>query len=47
MFYKKSRQMGSGHYVVEISTGREQLWIAAHDVDSPESFLIELAEKRG
>lgn len=32
--------------MVEISSNNSHLFISAHDVESPESFLIELPEKR-
>ncbi len=46
MLYKRSKQLGQGYYVVEISSTNTNLFIAAHDVESPESLLIELPEKR-
>lgn len=44
--YKKGKQLGQGYYVVEISSNNTHLFIAAYDVESPESLLIELPEKR-
>ena len=38
--------MGNGYYIVEISSNSQYLYIAAYDVESPESFLIELPEKK-
>ena len=38
--------MGQGYYIVEISSNNTHLFIAAYDVESPESLLIELPEKR-
>jgi hypothetical protein len=38
--------MGTGYYIVEISSNNSCLFIAAYDVESPESFLIELSEKK-
>ena len=46
VLYKRSKQLGTGYYVVEISSNNSHLFIAAHDVESPESLLIELPEKR-
>ncbi len=46
MLYKRSKQLGQGYYVVEISSTNTNLFIAAHDIESPESLLIELPEKR-
>lgn len=46
VLYKKGRQMGNGYYIVEISSNNSCLFIAAYDVESPESFLIELSEKK-
>ena len=46
VLYKRSKQLGQGYYVVEISSTNTNLFIAAHDVESPESLLIELPEKR-
>ena len=44
--YKKGKQLGQGYYIVEISSNNTHLFIAAYDVESPESLLIELPEKR-
>lgn len=38
--------MGNGYYIVEISSNNSCLFIAAYDVESPESLLIELNEKK-
>jgi hypothetical protein len=38
--------MGNGYYIIEISSNKSCLFIAAYDVESPESFLIELTEKK-
>lgn len=38
--------MGRGYYIVEISSNNEFLYIAAYDVESPESFLITLNERK-
>ena len=46
VFYKKGKQLGQGYYIVEISSNNTHLFIAAYDVESPESLLIELPEKR-
>ena len=46
MLYKRSKSLGHGYYIVEISSSNSHLFISAHDVESPESFLIELPEKR-
>jgi hypothetical protein len=46
VLYKRSKQLGNGYFVVEISSNNSHLFISAHDVESPESFLIELPEKR-
>jgi hypothetical protein len=46
VLYKKGRQMGNGYYIAEISSNNSCLFIAAYDVESPESFLIELSEKK-
>lgn len=50
ILYKKSKQLGrkdddnnrSGLFVVEISSSNNYLYVAAFDIDSPESLLIEL-----
>jgi len=44
--YKKGKQLGAGYYIVEISSNSSSLFIAAYDVESSESFLITLPEKR-
>lgn len=44
--YKKGKQLGNGYYIVEISSNSNSLFIAAYDVESTESFLITLPEKR-
>ena len=46
VLYKRSKQLGAGYYIVEISTNNTHLFIAAFDVESPESLLIELPEKK-
>lgn len=46
MLYKRGKQLGSGYYIVEISSNNTHIYIAAYDVESPESLLIELPEKR-
>ncbi len=46
VLYKKGKQLGAGYYIVEISSNNSYLFIAAYDVESPESFLIELPEKK-
>ena len=46
VLYKRSKQLGAGYYIVEISTNNTHLYIAAFDVESPESLLIELPEKK-
>jgi hypothetical protein len=38
--------MGNGYYIVEISSNNSCLFIAAYDVESPESLLIELNENK-
>lgn len=44
--FKKGKQLGAGYYIVEISSNSNSLFIAAFDVESNESFLITLPEKR-
>lgn len=39
-------QLGTGYYIVEISSNNTNLFIAAYDVESSESLLIELPEKK-
>ena len=39
-------QLGQGYYIIEISSDNSCLFIAAYDVESPESLLIELPEKK-
>jgi len=46
VLYKRSKQLGQGYYIVEISSNNSHLFIAAFDVESPESLLIELPERR-
>lgn len=46
MLYKRSKQLGQGLYLVEISTNQSHLFIAAFDVETDESLLIELPEKK-
>lgn len=46
VLYKKGHQLGQGYYIVEISSNNQQIYIAAYDVESPESFLIDLPEKK-
>ena len=42
VLYKNSKLLGNGYYLVEISTNDSHLFIAAFDVESEESLLIEL-----
>jgi hypothetical protein len=46
VLYKKSKQLGQGYYIVEISSNNTHLFIAAYDLESTESLLIELPERR-
>jgi hypothetical protein len=46
VLYKRSKQLGQGYFIVEISSNNTHLFIAAYDVESPESLLIELPERR-
>ena len=46
VLYKRSKQLGQGYFLVEISSNNSHLFIAAYDVESPESLLIELPERR-
>lgn len=46
VLYKKGKQLGTGYYIVEISSNNSYMFIAAYDVESPESLLIELTEKK-
>ena len=39
-------QLGQGYFIIEISSNNSCIFIAAYDVESPESLLIELPEKR-
>lgn len=46
VLFKKGKHLGPSYYIVEISSNNSYLFIAAYDVESPESFLIELPEKK-
>jgi hypothetical protein len=46
VLYKKGRQIAKGYFIIEISSNNDFMFIAAYDVESPESFLIELPEKK-
>ena len=46
VLYKKGMQLGPGYFIIEISSNNSCLFIAAYDVESPESLLIELPEKK-
>ena len=46
VLYRKGKNLGQGFYIVEISSDNTRLFIAAYDVESPESLLIELRDKR-
>ena len=46
MLYKRSKQLGQGYYLVEISTNQSNLFIAAFDVETDESLLIELPQRK-
>ena len=38
--------MGSGYYIVEISSSHTQIFITAYNVERPQSLILELPEKR-
>lgn len=46
VLFKKGKQISRGYYIVEISSNNSHLFIAAYDVESPESLLIEIPEKK-
>lgn len=46
VLYKRSKHLGQGYYIVEISSNKTHLFIAAFDVESPESLLIELPQRK-
>jgi len=47
VLYKKGKQLDDrGYYIVEISTNNDTLFVAAYDVESPESLLIQIPQKR-
>jgi len=46
VLFKKGMQLGQGYYIVEISSNNSSIFIAAYDVETPESLLIELPEKK-
>ena len=46
VLYKRSKQLGQGYYLVEISTNQSHLFIAAFDVETDESLLIELPQRK-
>lgn len=46
VLYRKSKQLGQGYYLVEISTNQSMLFIAAFDVETDESLLIELPQRK-
>ena len=46
VLYKRSKQLGQGYYLVEISTNQTSLFIAAFDVETDESLLIELPQSK-
>ncbi len=46
VLFKKGMQLGTGYFIIEISSNNACIFIAAYDVESPESLLIELPEKK-
>ena len=46
VLYKKGKALGQGYYLIEISSNNVFLFIVAQDIESQQSFLIELDEKR-
>lgn len=46
VLYKRSKLLGQGHYLVEISTNQNLLFIAAFDMETDESLLIDLPQKK-
>mmetsp|Transcript_40266 Transcript_40266/g.38734 ORF Transcript_40266/g.38734 Transcript_40266/m.38734 type:complete len:114 (+) Transcript_40266:724-1065(+) len=46
VLYKKGQQLGMGFYVIEISSNRDGFYIAAFDIETPESFMIQIPESK-
>lgn len=46
VLYKRGKTLGNGYYIVEISSNNTHLFLAAYDVESPESLLIEIPETK-
>lgn len=46
VLFKRGKQIGNGYYIVEVSSNNSHLFIAAYDVESPESLLVEIPEQR-
>ena len=46
MLYKKGKQMGRGHYIVEISSSHTKFFITAFNVEKPQSHILEIPEKK-
>mmetsp|Transcript_17341 Transcript_17341/g.16546 ORF Transcript_17341/g.16546 Transcript_17341/m.16546 type:complete len:177 (+) Transcript_17341:387-917(+) len=46
VLYKKGKQISNGYYIVEISSNNTHLFIAAYDVETPESLLLEVSERK-
>ena len=40
---KRGVNIGERYFIVEISTDKKQVWVVANDVESPESYTLELS----
>ena len=42
--YKKGKQLGDGYYIVEISSGKDTLFISAFNIESPQTMIMEIKQ---
>lgn len=46
VLYKKGKQMGTGYYIVEISSSISHVFITAFNVEKPQSLVMQIAERQ-
>lgn len=46
VLYKKGKQMGTGYYIVEISSSVSHVYVTAFNVEKPQSLVLTIGEKQ-
>jgi hypothetical protein len=42
--YKKGKQLGQGYYIIEISSGKDTLYITAFNIECSQSLIMEIKQ---